>query len=275
MINIICALECEARPIINHFELRHRPVEEIKVYQNSNIKLVISGVGKEFCISTINLLAQHNEQPSAWLNIGIAGHGRLAIGAGRLIHKITGTDGLNWFPPRLNLKTNIIKSLNKNGIDSISLITVDVPEQNYPENCAYDMEAAYFYQAAIKHQTSELVQCYKIISDNNSSSTENINAKKVSVLIQNKLPDISIIIDALSGLQKLSNIQKQNVSITELTNDYHFSQYQRIHLVKLLEKLSLLTKQNGYTNVVPKLKNSSQVLNWLENKIRELPVRLS
>ena len=286
MINIVCALKCEARPLINHYGLRHKPDDGIKLYQNSKINLVISGVGGKLNASAVNRLAQHTERPSAWLNIGIAGHDQLAVGAGRLIHKITGPDGLNWYPPRLNLNTgldlNTGLKLNPDtrlgdniNLDSISLITVDSPEQQYQENCAYDMEAAYFYQATINHQTSELVQCYKIISDNNCSPTENINAKKVSALIENRLPYISIIIDALSILYKHTTISSQTVAITGLTNDYHFSQYQKIHLVKLLERLSLITSRDSFASLVPKLKNSGQVLDWLEKKIKEQPVKLS
>ena len=154
-------------------------------------------------------------------------------------------------------------------------MTVDNPEQSYPENCAYDMEAAYFYQSATNYQSSELVQCYKIISDNKFLPTENINAKKVGTLIEKKLPDISIIIEALSSLHNQSTINLQAISIAGLTGDYHFSHYQKIHLVKLLERISLLTSRDNYDQLVPKMKNSGQVLDWLENKIKELPVRLS
>ncbi len=279
MINIVCALKCEARPLISHYGLQHKPVDKIKLYQNSSINLVVSGVGGKLNAVAVKLLVQHTEPSSAWLNIGIAGHGQLAVGEGRMIHKIMGPDGLNWYPPRLKLNTGLnLKAgikISKNKIDSISLITVDNPEQRYQENCAYDMEAAYFYQAAINHQTSELVQCYKIISDNKTSPTENINAKKISTLIEKKLPDISVIIEALSNLHKHSTINLKAISITELTKDYHFTQYQRIQLVKLLERLSLITNQNNSANVVPGLKNSGQVLDWLENRIKELPVRLS
>jgi len=45
MINILCALKCEARPLIDHYGLQHKPVDDIKLYQNSKINLVISGVG--------------------------------------------------------------------------------------------------------------------------------------------------------------------------------------------------------------------------------------
>lgn len=273
MINIICALQCEARPLIDHYGLQHKPADNIKLYQNAKTNLVVSGVGGKACASAVKRLAEFQAQPSAWLNIGIAGHGQLAIGTGRMIHKITGPDGLNWYPPSLTLNTG--EKLSKNKIDSISLITVDKPEKSYPESFAYDMEAAYFYQAAIKHQTSELVQCYKIISDNNCSPTENINANKVSALIGTKLPDISNIIDALICLHKQSTGKLTAIDIAGLINDHHFSHYQKIYLVKLLERLSLLTNQDNVSDLVPKLKSSSQVLNWLENKIKELPVKLT
>jgi len=273
VINIVCALKCEARPLIDHYGLQPRPVDNIKLYQNTKINLVVSGVGGKACASAVKRLAEFQAQPSAWLNIGIAGHGKLAMGTGRLIHKITGPDGLNWYPPSLVL--NIGNKLSKNKIDSISLITVDQPEKSYPENCAYDMEATYFYQAAINHQTSELVQCYKIISDNNCSPTDNINAKQVSILIESKLPDIYNIIEALICLHKQSTSKLPAIDITDMINNHHFSHYQKLRLVKLLERLSLLTSQDKVSDLVPKLKSSSQVLTWLENKIKELPVKLT
>jgi len=240
---------------------------------------VVSGVGGKACASAVKRLAEFQAQPSAWLNIGIAGHGQLAMGTGRLIHKITGPDGLNWYPPKLVLNTGLKLTndmkLSKNKIDSISLITVDHPEKSYPENCAYDMEATYFYQAAINHQTSELVQCYKIISDNNTSPTDNIDAKQVSILIGAKLPDISTIIEALICLHKQSTSKLPAIDITDMINNHHFSHYQKLRLVKLLERLSLLTSQDKVSDLVPKLKSSSQVLTWLENKIKELPVKLT
>lgn len=201
MINIICALDCEAKPIINHYGLQHNPVTDFKLYQNNIVNLVVSGIGKKKCASAIDQLTRLDQTSSAWLNIGIAGHGQLHVGDGRLIHKITNMNiKTSWYPPKLN---NI-------NIDSIPLITVDNPEQNYLDNCAYDMEAAYFYHAAIKHQTSELVQCYKIISDNKFSATENINANKVKALVKNKLPDISDIVDELLELVKRSTIPEYN-----------------------------------------------------------------
>lgn len=267
VINIICALDCEARPIIHQYGLTRNNKVSFKLYENSEINLAVSGVGKNNCESIIDRLAQHNETSCSWLNIGIAGHRDLAIGEGRLVHKINYENNrTSWYPPRLNKKLV--------DIDSMALITVDKPESSYRDNCLYDMEAAFFYQATIKHQTSELVQCYKVISDNNFSSTENINAKKVTTLINAKLADISRIIDELSKLQKTPCIKNIDYSIKDLTDAYHFTQYQKHHLKKLLNRLSLLTNRGNPVTAVPELKDASMVIVWLENKIRELPVKL-
>jgi hypothetical protein len=267
VINIVCALDCEAKPIIHHYGLTRNNKVGFKLYENSAIKLVVTGVGQSNCASTIDHLAQHNNSSSSWLNIGIAGHRDLAIGEGRLVHKINYENNKTcWYPPRLNKK--------RVDIDSMALITVDKPESSYHDNCLYDMEAAFFYPATIKKQTSELVQCYKIISDNQFSEIENINAKKVTASIDNKLNEISKIIDELLKLQKIPCITIKDYSIKALTDTYHFTQYQQHHLKKLLNRLSLLTNQENPVNVVPDLKNGGQVIEWLDNKISELPVKL-
>ena len=49
MIHLICALKCEAKPLIQHYRLRHLDnAESFVIYSNNetNISLTITGPGK-------------------------------------------------------------------------------------------------------------------------------------------------------------------------------------------------------------------------------------
>jgi hypothetical protein len=66
------------------------------------------------------------------------------------------------------------------------------------------MEAAAFYETAIRFSSSELIQCIKIISDNKSNPTEQIKAAQVSHWIQDALPVIEEYAQQLSQLAVLN-----------------------------------------------------------------------
>ncbi|MEE8624791.1 MAG: hypothetical protein V3T19_05575, partial [Acidiferrobacterales bacterium] len=138
MLHFVVALQAEAKPLIDHFGLRRRTGGAFPVYENENIALTVSGIGKVAAAAATGYLHAHtgNHSCIAWLNIGIAGHGRRAIGDGVLIHKITDQiTGRSWYPP-LTFELPCA---------SDGLITVDEPETRYRENGLYDMEAAGFY----------------------------------------------------------------------------------------------------------------------------------
>ena len=46
MINILTALPCEAKPLIHHYRLNGRQVHGFRIYENSDMRLIVSGIGK-------------------------------------------------------------------------------------------------------------------------------------------------------------------------------------------------------------------------------------
>jgi len=194
---VIClstALRAEAEPLIEHFDLRPRkPRGLFSVYESPRLNLVISGVGKISAAAAVTYLHTILGEPgaTAWINIGVAGHGRCSCGQGILARRIVdATSGRNWllFPPTALC------------ISKAPLITVDAPETEYPKNAMYDMEAAGFYVMARRCTKKERIQCYKVISDNQHTSTSEVTFQKVSKLITDRLLDIERLIKELQSM---------------------------------------------------------------------------
>ena len=214
MINIVVALKAEARPLIRHYELHNRhPDSTFPVCLGKNMALVISGPGKAAAASAtacLQGLTQGNKG-NAWLNIGIAGHATYAIGDGRIANRITEhATNRSWHPPQVH---NLDIATGK-------LLTVDSPENDYPVDALYDMEAAGFYPAACQFSSSELVQCFKIVSDNRQHANTKITAKHCEQLVGSKLNTINSLVETLENMQKQYNDSKNPHPDPGRLNDY-------------------------------------------------------
>lgn len=181
MIHFVTALPCEARPLIDHYRLKCSSRKTpFQIHESDDIRLIISGVGKANSATAVAYLqgiTKTNEH-IAWMNVGIAGHVNMEIGTSALAHKITdASTGQNWYPV----------FITKPNIPTASLLTVEQPEQEYREDALYDMEAASFFAAANRFAPSELIHCFKCISDNRASPAEHISKKIVTELIAAQL----------------------------------------------------------------------------------------
>lgn len=189
MLNIICALKHEARPIIDYFRLNHDgSAHEYTAYSNDRISITITGTGKQAASEGTRFAVKHfgaNER-NMFLNIGIAGHKDLPIGTPLLADSITDfASGRVW---------HLRKQLPA-GIHILPLVTVDRPRNEYPEHVMVDMEASGF----ISSIPPERAQCLKIISDNSLSPPQNINHKMVIDLVSD---NITVIDKLLSHLHR-------------------------------------------------------------------------
>jgi hypothetical protein len=187
------ALKAEADPLIGHFRLRPRsPRGLFRVYEGSGLALVVSGVGKISAAAALvylhTLLGESRD--SAWLNIGIAGHARHLCGKGIIADRITdAASGRSWTLPAMATLPIIHESL----------ITVDVPETQYPSDAMYDMEASGFYTMARRCTDKARIGCYKVISDNRCTSTTQVTPTRVRQLMEEHLEDIEQLMKAISG----------------------------------------------------------------------------
>ncbi len=234
-INLVVAHSAEAKPLRAMFNLRTQLLSRpFPVYQNAEgISLIVSGIGKTSAAAATAYLAglQASLPACAWLNIGIAGHQHAAIGTGLLAHKIIdAANGDSFYPPQL-----------LQGLQTATVITVAVPEKNYPQDAAYDMEAAGFYACASRIVTTELAQVFKIVSDNPRHTLTSFDIAQVQGLIEGQQSALTRLLGDLDAL--LASYRKAyTVSpvFEFLLTSYRFTATRRVQLQRLCERFHAL-----------------------------------
>jgi len=243
VINIITALQCEARPLIEHYRLRGNARHHaFRCYQNDDMQLIVSGIGKLAAATATTYLAGNNTQTShAWLNLGIAGHADKAIGEPLLAHKlIDAASDQQWFP-------GIVMPIP---CASETLTTIDKPALDYRHDTMIDMEASGFYAAASRFQSCELIHSLKIISDNQQHPAEQITEKKTTAIVNDNMVTIDSVINSLIALSsQLNKIEQTPAEVYDFMAQWHFTTYQQNELRHLLRRwhaLSLTDKPSHH-----------------------------
>ncbi len=269
MLHFVVALQAEAKPLIDHFGLRRRTGGAFLVYENENIALIVSGIGKVAAAAATGYLHAQNGNHScrAWLNIGIAGHGRRAIGDGVLVHKITDQiTGRSWYPP-LTFELSCA---------SDDLISVGEPETKYRENGLYDMEAAGFYATACRFTTGELVHCYKIVSDNRLTPAEQIRGKTVQALIEQRLDTIDVLTQTLKALAaRLAKFQSDPRELARFLKHWRFTVSEQHQLRRLLLHWQARSPKTVWSDGLAALPGANDVLHYLSQELDALPIEYS
>ena len=267
MINLVVALPAEGRPLIERYRLSDKTTRgTFRVYRNAVMSLIISGPGKIASAAATALLAGGDTSgaQTAWLNIGIAGHATHCTGQSLLAHRITDhATGKSWYPPQLfDLPTT-----------TSSLVTVDVPENNYQQDVAYDMEASGYHAVASRFSSSELVQCFKVVSDNRKQSTATITAESCTQLINQKLDEIDALLTALvSQAQEFNSWHAPHSGLEGLYVQWHFTVSQQHQLAELTRRWQvLIPDQPLWLNGLDKKKNAAAVLKSLQQHLDSLP----
>lgn len=220
---IVCALHCEAKPLIDFYGLKKQAsIHYFDVYQNENISLIISGLGMQASAICCAWWAGFYKIDSAWLNIGIAGHQKAAVGTLYWVNKITDTQqNRNFFPPHWF----------KHTMQSSSLICQHNEEKNYTSTSLYDMESAGFISSVSRFQTTELIQCLKIVSDNQASPMTR-NKMFIADLIQQNIPSIhDWLTSYFNAIDQTLDRASNPKYFHQLIQDTHFTNSQK-HLLK-------------------------------------------
>lgn len=260
MLAFVTALPCEAKPLIARFELS-RISSPFPLYRNKNIFLIVSGVGKIAAAIATTFLQTIVSSPTAYLNIGIAGHVTLPVGTAVMASQIIDSSTSYRFYPTF---------LQRPSCALYSLCSVDKPVTTFLDSYVYDMESSGFAQAASKFSFSELIHCYKVISDNTITPIT-FDPKKAEDLITMHLEEIrSITHMLLEDLQALPSIESP--CLTPWTNKVHFTETQKHQLKRLLERFSTVKSsldEEDYSSC----KNAKQILEKLEATIVSLTPR--
>jgi len=269
MINIVVALPAEARPLIKHFNLqRKQELAAYPVYQKDAITLIITGVGKIPAATAISFLyeALGSHREMAWLNVGVAGHRSHEVGKGFLVPCITDVaDGKNYYPPTALPFTTPRESL----------ISVETPQEHYPETKLVDMEASGFYKSAACFSTGELVQCYKIVSDNDLSPAVKISGALVESLINGQLKTIRQI--ALTMDQYSNHIQTLRKAPQEMgifEQHWRFTVSEHHQLRQLLRRWQVLSPGRPvWSHEFQALPTAKDVLDSLRIRVDSRPIQ--
>ncbi len=262
-VNLIVALFAEAQPLIAHFKLQRLSSSDgVSIYGNERLNLAVSGMGKAAAAAAVRSLHhQLDTGISAWLNIGVAGHGSMAISQGFLAHRIVDQSTTqSWYPM-------IVFEWDGH---TDELMTVEEAETEYPEAIGYDMEAAGFYDEANRHSTVELTHCYKIVSDNPDVSVFELNGRKISGFVHDRVPQIRRIVDSLDDLAAEVAARTPTDALLEaFLARWRFSVTERHRLKRMLRKSNALgldiKVDSDYFDII---RDAGSVLRTIENKVQ-------
>ncbi|CAD6872754.1 5'-methylthioadenosine/S-adenosylhomocysteine nucleosidase family protein [Methylomonas fluvii] len=259
---IFVALPCEAKPLIQAWRLKKLPQKQpFATYRNADIILVISGVGKIAMAGAVAYtLAQFPEatQPIL-LNFGIAGHRQQALGSCFLADKITDAETQRRFYPQLAFDAPC---------PTLPLVTLSRADADYSDENLRDMEAAAFYEIAVKFSSSELIQCLKVVSDNAESALEKINDESVVTWVQARVADVEDMIAVLTTLRGSlptsgSELYKQ------LLEQFHFTATNAAKLHTLVNRWQALNHATTLNLAGTKVENARALLAWLETQLEK------
>ncbi|NKB35457.1 MAG: hypothetical protein GKR91_20345 [Pseudomonadales bacterium] len=263
-INLVIAHKLEAELLINWFELELDESNEFRIYRNSaGMQAIVAGMGVDRAKAGTEYLGDRDaqsERSRAWLNIGIAGHQSAKIGSCLSAHKITHrSSGSTRFP-----------ALVFTNIATTEVVTVDEPEIEYPEDVAYEMEAAGFWDGALKYSTLELVQCLKIISDNKEHSTEKVTKDSILALMASKQAQI---VDCCNQLQALADAYNGanalGTTYERLLSSVHLTVTQQNQLKRLCQRYAALGREEELQQILThKFQSSKELLTQMNEQIK-------
>jgi hypothetical protein len=189
---ILSALRCEVDCLIKYYNLKKKlNIHEFEVFSNKDESkyVVISGVGGVNAANLIGFLRGKEvlTNESVLINLGIAGSKNLKIGELVSVSKLSKANNKKVFYP------SNIRTLKFEGAYH-SLKTSDVTVVNYSLEMV-DMEAYDIFISAIKYVSLENIIFLKVISDNEESHIDNINAELVDELVKENLESIIKVIE--------------------------------------------------------------------------------
>lgn len=263
-INIVVALACEAKPIIDHYRLSPVSAKPFSCYSGTidedfelRVNVLVSGIGSLNMASALGwLAAKINNTQSAWLNIGIGGHATLGVGEIVRVHQsVDLVSGQSIYLPLVA----------KWAGETSTLLTHNSVVTEYPKDAVVDMEGAAFVKVASKFNSMELVQSLKVISDNQEHGVERLNAAVITQLINDNIDAIKHFIAALMDLQ---SPQLDLSAYESLIASLHCTVSQRQQFLQLLVKLSAVSDLDKTT--LPLIKEANSMKQLLQQLTQQL-----
>lgn len=231
-INLVIAHALEVKCLIQQFAMQQRN-ESPLIYENAQgMRLIVCGEGAQCAVDGVNVLHAHNDgETRAWLNLGIAGHQSRALGQCFVANKIVNRASREVaYPAPMN-----------HGQAVGELHTVVEPELSYPDDVGYDMEAYPFFEAATGNSTLELVQVFKIISDNKAHDARKISKADIIESFRQNREAIAATLECLEqsrALYEQSQFVPKDFQVIE--SSVHLTATRRAQVYRLCQRLTAL-----------------------------------
>lgn len=270
MLRLVVALEAEARPLVDRFRMEPAVEGPFKVYRGDGVWLIVSGQGKAAAAAAtafLHLLAG-GALGHAWLNVGVGGHCRRAVGESFVAHKITDqASGVSWYPQLV--------------IDAprptAPLLTIERVEEEYSPPWIYESEAAGFFPTACRFSLTELVHCFKVISDNpDATLSRRTSSAFAEKLIEQNLEEVVGFGQDLADLaREVMEISADPPMYQESLERWPFTAGQQRRLRRLLQRLAVLSPEfSRDSTALLGVKEGRDALALLETHLAQIPIRL-
>ena len=287
-LNIVCALNCEAKAIVDRYKLKKANDKPFSVFSGDallnetqiTIQVLISGVGALNMATSIGWLAARQATdksllyPSAdvWLNVGIAGHADLDVGKAFVVSR--SSDLLStraFYPPQVARRP----------VGLSPCLSLNAPSSDYPDDGGIDMEASAFFNAASRFSNAECIQAFKVVSDNPDNGLDDLDAKRIHQLILPHADAIEQFASALFDIQpkvQSHNEIQVNKTLAELLQDQHATHAQRTQLSSMMVQLGYMLTANDFAKFCDELGSYNEtklVLSRLRSRIESITPSLA
>ncbi len=264
---IFVALECEAKAIVSQFKLKKEMTKDpFPLYKNGATVLTVTGVGKVAMAGGVayTLAKFSGAALPVLVNVGIAGHKTQTIGQLLLADKIVDPDSRKVFYPQL---------IGAGWPETSEVQTTAIPNECYNSNCLNDMEASAFYEVAVKFSSSELIHSLKIVSDNELSSINLINAKRVNEWLSSQSVDIEKICYRFGKMRELI-LPVELSEYHQIVKQWHFTVTGKVKLKSLLRRWVVLSSTPWVKNSEVNFNSGKELLHQLAADVDCLGVNL-
>ena len=187
---IIIAHVGEARAIFNLNQFTEIKNSPFLAFRKHKVIIIVSGEGRLRAAGAVSFGKTLCEfKIIFWLNIGCVGHRDFPIGTVVQAGKIHDQElNRSWFP----------STPFKKNIPVVEINTCTLPEENYPKNVFYDMEASGFIELAQLNSIPEQLAVVKIVTDNGFKPIRHLKVNEIEMSIKQKKNQIeSLVADYL------------------------------------------------------------------------------
>ena len=258
ILTLMVALNCEAKPWVDFYRLKKVSDKPFVRYSNTDVsvEIVITGIGALAMSTAVGWVAGRQRLAGrVWLNLGIAGHLNREVGEIVRAHAFIDSGDLSKHYSPLVAKWSG---------DSDALMSVNAPTGSYPDAAMVDMEGLAFYRSASIFSSAELIESIKVISDNPGNSVENLNASKITQLMQ---PHVALVNDLSNRLLGLIQPNQAKPIVLPLI-DIRMTHSQKQQLDRLLGKATVLDLHQSVSELdLPNALNIGDVLSRLRTLV--------